>query len=98
VPREPLDAPKNLPKQGLFADNGSAYRTHLYAQACRRWGCRQLFTRPYTPRTNGKAERFIQSLLPSATTCAAWRRGWRIASSSSASSARPRGGRAAGRL
>jgi transposase InsO family protein len=49
--------------QRVMTDNGAAYRSHLYAQACRRWGCRQLFTRPYTPRTNGKAERFIQSLL-----------------------------------
>jgi transposase InsO family protein len=49
--------------QRLMTDNGSAYRSHLYAAACRRLGCRQLFTRPYTPRTNGKAERFIQTLL-----------------------------------
>lgn len=49
--------------QRIMTDNGSASRSHLYAAACRRLGCRQLFTRPYTPRTNGKAERFIQTLL-----------------------------------
>lgn len=49
--------------QRVMTDNSSTYRSHLYAAACRRWGCRQLFTQPYTPRTNGKAERFIQTSL-----------------------------------
>ena len=46
-----------------MTDNGSAYRSRLFAASCRRHGVRHLFTRPYTPRTNGKAERFIQTSL-----------------------------------
>ena len=47
----------------LLTDNGSCYRSHAFRKACRRLGIRQCFTRPYTPRTNGKAERFIQTAL-----------------------------------
>ena len=47
----------------LLTDNGSCYRSHAFRKACRRLGIRQRFTRPYTPRTNGKAERFIQTAL-----------------------------------
>ena len=43
-------------------DNGSAYRAHQHRLACQRLGIKHLFTRPYRPRTNGKAERFIQTL------------------------------------
>ncbi len=46
----------------VLSDNGSCYRSHLHARACRELGLRHLFTRPYRPRTNGKAERFIQTL------------------------------------
>ena len=46
----------------VLTDNGSCYRSQRFAATCRRLGIRQLFTRPYTPRTNGKAERFIQTL------------------------------------
>jgi transposase InsO family protein len=46
----------------VMSDNGSCYRSHLHAQACRELGLRHLRTRPYRPRTNGKAERFIQTL------------------------------------
>ena len=35
----------------------------MFAAVCRRWSVRQRFTRPYRPQTNGKAERFIQTLL-----------------------------------
>jgi transposase InsO family protein len=49
--------------QRVMTDNGSAYRSHAFAAACARLGLRHLRTRPYTPRTNGKAERFIQTLL-----------------------------------
>ena len=49
--------------QRVMTDNGNAYRSSLYALACRRLGLRHLRTRPYRPRTNGKAERFIQTLL-----------------------------------
>jgi transposase InsO family protein len=46
----------------VMSDNGSCYRSHLHARACRELGLRHLRTRPYRPRTNGKAERFIQTL------------------------------------
>jgi transposase InsO family protein len=47
----------------VMTDNGSAYVSHLFAALCQSHGIRHLRTRPYTPRTNGKAERFIQTLL-----------------------------------
>jgi transposase InsO family protein len=47
----------------VMTDNGSAYRSALFAQALRQAGARHVRTRPYTPRTNGKAERFIQTTL-----------------------------------
>ncbi|MDQ3729500.1 MAG: IS481 family transposase [Actinomycetota bacterium] len=46
----------------VMSDNGACYRSHLHAAACRELGMRPVFTRPYRPRTNGKAERFIQTL------------------------------------
>ncbi len=46
----------------VMSDNGSCYRSHVHARACRELGIRHLRTRPYRPRTNGKAERFIQTL------------------------------------
>ena len=47
----------------VMTDNGSAYRSKLFAQALQQAGIRHVRTRPYTPRTNGKAERFIQTSL-----------------------------------
>jgi transposase InsO family protein len=47
----------------VMTDNGSPYRSHAHAIACRELGIRHLRTRPYRPQTNGKAERFIQTLL-----------------------------------
>ncbi|WP_123286920.1 IS481 family transposase, partial [Brevundimonas halotolerans] len=47
----------------VMTDNGSAYRSKLFAAALRQAGARHVRTRPYTPRTNGKAERFIQTTL-----------------------------------
>src|SRR3954449_4094206 len=47
----------------LMTDNGSAYRSTVHALACRALKVRHLRTRPYRPRTNGKAERFIRTLL-----------------------------------
>jgi transposase InsO family protein len=47
----------------LLTDNGSAYVSALHALACRRLGIRHLRTRPFRPQTNGKAERFIRTLL-----------------------------------
>lgn len=49
--------------QALMSDNGSCYRSHHFRATIRQLGLRHLFTRPYTPRTNGKAERFIQTSL-----------------------------------
>jgi transposase InsO family protein len=45
-----------------MTDNGSCYISRDHAQACHRLGLRHLRTRPYRPRTNGKTERFIQTL------------------------------------
>ena len=47
----------------VMTDNGSAYRSHDFRRACAGAGLRHLRTRPYTPRTNGKAERFIQTAM-----------------------------------
>jgi transposase-like protein len=47
----------------LITDNGSAYRSAVHALACRALGLRHLRTRPYRPQTNGKAERFIRTML-----------------------------------
>ena len=47
----------------VLTDNGAAFRSRRFAAACRKLGVRHLFTRPYRPQTNGKAERFIQSAL-----------------------------------
>jgi transposase InsO family protein len=53
----------------IMTDNGSAYRAHTHRLACQQLGLKHLFTRPYRPRTNGKAERLIQTLTRS------WARG-----------------------
>jgi transposase InsO family protein len=47
----------------VMTDNGSAYRSKLFGDTLRQASARHVRTRPYTPRTNGKAERFIQSCL-----------------------------------
>jgi len=47
----------------VMTDNGSCYRSKAFAKACRDLGLKHIRTRPYTPRTNGKAERFIQTAL-----------------------------------
>jgi transposase InsO family protein len=47
----------------VMSDNGSGYKSHAFAAACTRHHIRHLRTRPYRPQTNGKAERFIQTLL-----------------------------------
>jgi transposase InsO family protein len=49
--------------QQLMTDNGNAYRATIHALACKTLGIKHLRTRPYRPRTNGKAERFIRTLL-----------------------------------
>lgn len=47
----------------VMTDNGACYRSRRFAATCAQLGLRHLFTRPYTPRTNGKAERFIKTAL-----------------------------------
>jgi transposase InsO family protein len=47
----------------VMTDNGPCYRSTLHALACRALGLHHLRTRPYRPRTNGKAERFIRTML-----------------------------------
>src|SRR5689334_12008581 len=64
----------------LLTDNGSAYRSTVHAIACRSLGIRHLRTRPYRPQTNGKAERFIRTMLD----------GWAYSGASYASSAERR--------
>jgi transposase InsO family protein len=46
----------------VLSDNGACYRSRAHAEACAELGMRHIFTRPYRPQTNGKAERFIQTL------------------------------------
>jgi transposase InsO family protein len=56
-------ARRGVTVQRILTDNGNPYRSRLMAAVCRARAVAQRFTRPYTPRTNGKAERFIQTLL-----------------------------------
>ena len=49
--------------RALLSDNGSSYRSDRFRQACQQMSIKHRRTRPYTPRTNGKAERFIQTAL-----------------------------------
>jgi transposase InsO family protein len=54
---------QGIQAERVMTDNGSAYRSRRFARALRLLAIRHIFTRPYTPKTNGKAERFIQTLL-----------------------------------
>lgn len=47
----------------VMTDNGSCYKAHDFRNACQQLGLRHIKTKPYTPKTNGKAERFIQTAL-----------------------------------
>ncbi len=49
--------------RAVLTDNGVSYRSYAFAERCRALGLKHRRTRPYTPRTNGKAERFIQTAL-----------------------------------
>jgi transposase InsO family protein len=49
--------------QRVMTDNGSCYKSFAFRRACKRLGLKHIRTRPYTPKTNGKAERFIQTAL-----------------------------------
>jgi transposase InsO family protein len=47
----------------VMTDNGACYKSHAFRDACADLGLRHIRTKPYTPKTNGKAERFIQTAL-----------------------------------
>ena len=47
----------------VMTDNGPCYKSGAFARACRRLGIKHLRTKPYTPQTNGKAERFVQTTI-----------------------------------
>ena len=56
-------AQRGVRSERVMTDNGAAYRARAFAATCAELHLRHVRTRPYTPRTNGKAERFIQTLL-----------------------------------
>jgi len=56
-------ARQGIRTERVMSDDGSGYVAHAFAATCRELGVRHLRTRPHTPRTNGRAERFIQTLL-----------------------------------
>ena len=56
-------AERDVQVRAVMTDNGGAYVAHDYAAALRQFGLKHLRTKPYRPRTNGKAERLIQTLL-----------------------------------
>lgn len=47
----------------VMTDNGSCYRAKAFEKACNSLGIKHIYTKPYTPQTNGKAERFIQTMM-----------------------------------
>lgn len=52
-----------VPVTRVMTDNGSCYKSRAFARACKRLRLKHIRTKPYTPKTNGKAERFIQTAL-----------------------------------
>lgn len=54
---------KGISIKRVMTDNGSCYRSGAFARACKHLGARHIRTKPYTPQTNGKAERFIQTMI-----------------------------------
>ena len=56
-------AQRGIRIERVMTDNGSCYRSFAFRDVCRRLGLKHIRTRPYTPKTNGKAERFIQTAL-----------------------------------
>lgn len=56
-------AASDVPVERVMTDNGSCYRFHQFRRALEAHGARQIYTRPYRPQTNGKAERFIQTAI-----------------------------------
>ena len=57
-----FDKEHGITIQRLLTDRGSTYRSKLFAATCLQLGLKHRFTRPYRPQTNGKAERFIQTI------------------------------------
>ena len=55
-------AARGVTVQRVLSDNGSAYRSHAWRQACAEQGITPKHTRPYRPQTNGKIERFHRTL------------------------------------
>jgi transposase InsO family protein len=53
----------------ILSDNGSAYRSGAWRKACKTMAIKPIRTKPYTPQTNGKAERFIKTLLNGVGLC-----------------------------
>lgn len=49
--------------RSVMTDNGSCYKSYAFREACKALGLKHIRTKPYTPQTNGKAERFIQTSL-----------------------------------
>src|SRR3954465_1269990 len=47
----------------VMTDNGACYKSRAFGRACKQLGLKHIRTKPYTPKTNGKAERFIQTAL-----------------------------------
>ncbi len=54
---------RGIQVKAVLTDNGSCYVSHAFNEACRELGIVHRYTRPYRPQTNGKAERFIQTML-----------------------------------
>jgi transposase InsO family protein len=54
---------RGIEVERVLTDNGSAYRSLMHAVACRQLGIKHIRSRPYRPQTNGKAERFIRTML-----------------------------------
>ena len=55
-------AARGVTVERVMTDNGNGYRSHQHRALCHQLGLKHLFTEPYRPRTNGKAERFIRTL------------------------------------
>ena len=61
----------------VLTDNGGAYRSTIFRTIAERAGLRRLRSRPYRPQTNGKAERFIQTMLREWAYVTAYSSSWR---------------------
>ena len=57
------DTSLGIKVERVMTDNGSCYKSFAFRKACKRLGLKHIRTKPYTPKTNGKAERFIQTSL-----------------------------------